>query len=106
MVIRLFLSAVAPADADEVLRLFSEDVVPAFSVHPDCLGVELVMSTEPGPDGMVEGGALTRWTSVEAMEEALASEELRAAQTRIRDLLRKEPIRKVYQVQAGTNHVG
>jgi quinol monooxygenase YgiN len=103
MVIRLFLSAVAPSDADEVLRLFSEDVVPAFTAHPDCLGVELVMSTESGPDGMIEGGALTRWTSLEAMEAALTDDSLRASQVRIRELLRKEPIRKVYEVRAGSD---
>lgn len=98
MVIRLFLSAVAPADVDRVVEVFREDVVPVFEAHPDCLGVELVVSSEPGVDGLVEGGALTKWLSREAMEAALASEALSASQIRVREYLRREPIRKIYRV--------
>ncbi len=100
MVIRMFLSAVSPGDLAELVRLFREDVVPAFSAHPDCLGVELVRAQHPGVGGLVEGGAVTRWTSTEAMEKALDSPELQASQVRIRDLLRREPLRKVYDVIA------
>ncbi|GIU92452.1 MAG: hypothetical protein KatS3mg011_1358 [Acidimicrobiia bacterium] len=98
MVIRLFLSAVAPGDVDEVIELFRSDVVPAFRAHPDCLGIELVMAEQPGVSGLVEGGAITRWKSIEAMEKALTSPELVASQARVRKLLRREPIRKVYRV--------
>ena len=63
MVIRFFLSAVAPSDLDRVVAAFQHDVVPVFESYPDCMGVELIMSTEPGVDGLVEGGALTRWCS-------------------------------------------
>ena len=98
MVIRLFLSAVAPGDLDDVIAFFREDVVPAFEGHPECLGVELIMSADAGVDGLVEGGALTRWTSIEAMEDALSSEGLADSQERIRGFLRREPIRKVYRV--------
>lgn len=98
MVIRMFLSAVAPGDVDEVIELFRQDVVPAFESHPDCLGIELVMAEEPGVSGLVEGGAITRWSSVETMEEALASETLNQAQARVRRLLRREPLRKVYRI--------
>lgn len=100
MVIRFFLSAVAPGDVDEVIRLFRADVVPVFQAHPDCLGIELVMAEEAGVSGLVEGGAITRWTSLEAMERALTSPELVAAQSRVRRLLRREPIRKVYRVMS------
>lgn len=101
MVIRLFLSAVAVSDVDQVVRLFTEDVVPAFTAHPDCLGIELIVSTETGGDGMVEGGVLTRWTSLDAMEAALGSAQLQASQQRVRELLRREPLRKVYEVRVG-----
>ncbi len=100
MYLRFFLSAVAPADVEEVIRLFAEDVLPAFSAHPDCLGVELLMADKPGVGGLVEGGALSRWRSLEAMEAALDSDALVASQARVRDLLRREPIRKVYEVMA------
>jgi len=100
MVIRMFLSAISPPDVDEVIRLFTEDVVPAFESHPDCLGIELVMAERPGVSGLVEGGAITRWTSIEAMEAAVTSDTLTSAQQRVRGFLRREPIRKVYRVLA------
>lgn len=98
MVIRLFLSAVAEGDLDQVLALLKEDVVPAFQGHPDCLGIEVVMAEAAGVGGLVEGGVITRWTSTEAMESALVSPELTESQVRVRRLLRREPVRRVFQV--------
>lgn len=98
MVIRFFLSAVAPGDLEEVVRRFREDVVPAFTAHPSCLGVELLMASSEGAGGLVEGGALTRWTSEEEMEAALSDPALQQAQARVRELLRREPVRAVYRV--------
>lgn len=99
-VLRLFLSAVSPSDLDELVRLFQEDVVPAFDAHPDCLGIELVRSAEAGVGGLVEGGALMRWTSAEAMNEALESAAIQRSQGRIRALLQREPFSKVFEVVA------
>ena len=96
--VRFFLTAVAPADLDEVMHLFREDVVPVFTAHPDCLGIELVIAEEPGVGGLVDGGVISRWTSLEAMERAVSSDELQRSQTRVRKLLRREPIRKVYRL--------
>lgn len=98
MVIRFFLSAVSPSDVEQMTVFFNEDIVPAFQTHPECVGVELVMAVDPGVDGLVEGGALTRWTTYEAMELALADPKLMDAQARVRGLLRREPIRKVYEI--------
>ena len=96
--IRFFLSAVSPDDVEEVISLFEADVVPAFRDHPDCLGIDLVIAEEAGVSGLVEGGVVTRWTSVEAMEAALDSPALVDSQERVRGLLRREPIRKIYRV--------
>jgi quinol monooxygenase YgiN len=98
MVIRLFLSAVSASEVDEVLALLREDVVPVFTAHPDCLGIEIVIADSAGAGGMVEGGVLTRWTSADAMEAALASPELLEGQARVRQLMRREPKRLVLQV--------
>ncbi len=100
MVIRLFLSAVAPNDVDAMIRLFEEDVLPAFRAHPDCLGIDLIRAEKPGAGGLVEGGVLTRWVNVDAMEAALASDSIVESQARVRSLLRREPLRKVYEVVA------
>jgi hypothetical protein len=96
--IRFFLSAVSPDDVEEVIRLFEADIVPAFRDHPDCLGIDLVMAEEAGVSGLVEGGVVTRWTTLDAMETALDSPELVESQERVRGLLRREPIRKIYRV--------
>jgi quinol monooxygenase YgiN len=98
MVIRLFLSAVSASEVDDVLALLREDVVPVFTAHPDCLGIEIVIADSAGAGGMVEGGVLTRWTSSDAMEAALASPELLEGQARVRKLMRREPKRLVLQV--------
>ncbi|MFQ5967578.1 MAG: antibiotic biosynthesis monooxygenase family protein [Acidimicrobiia bacterium] len=98
MIVRMFLSACAPQDMDEVIRLFQEDVVPAFEAYEDCLGIELIASVTPGVDGMIEGGAMTRWTSLEAMEEIVAKPDITASQVRLREYLRRTPLVKVYEV--------
>ena len=88
----------APNDLEQLIELFQEDIVPAFEAHPDCLGIELIRAEQPGVAGLIEGGVLSRWTSADAMEAALASEELQSSQLRARELLRRNPIRKVYEV--------
>ena len=100
MIIRLFLSAVSESDLDELITIFEEDVVPAFVASPACLGIELIRADRAGVGGLIEGGALIRWTSAADMEAALASEEIVASQERIRGLMRRQPLRKVYEVIA------
>ncbi len=100
MIVRLFLSAVAATDVDDLVRLFREDVVPAFEAHSACLGIELVFAVDADVGGLVEGGALSRWTNREEMEKALDEPPLVASQERIRELLRREPVRKTYEVVA------
>lgn len=97
-VIRLFLSAVSESDLEELTRLFREDVVPAFEAAPGCLSIELVRADHPGAGGLIEGGVITRWSSAEEMEAALADPEVIASQTRVRAMLRREPLRKVYEL--------
>lgn len=94
----MFLSAVSEADLDELIQLFKEDVVPAFEAHPDCEGIDLVRSEKAGAGGLIEGGVMIRWVSSEAMEAGLQDSEIVASQTRVRVLLRREPLRKVYRV--------
>ncbi|MDQ4134091.1 MAG: hypothetical protein M3179_13020 [Actinomycetota bacterium] len=96
--LRLYQSAADPADIDEMRRLFLEDVKPAFTARPGCLSMELAVNVEPSPGGLVEGAAVSRWTSAEAMKEAIASREIQEALVRVRNLLRQEPVIKVLEV--------
>lgn len=96
--LRLYQSAVAPADVDEMKRLFVDDVAPVFAGCTGCLGVELTVSVEPSAGGLVEGAAISRWSSLDDMAAAMASREVQEALVRVRPLLRQEPVSKVLQV--------
>jgi quinol monooxygenase YgiN len=96
--LRLYQSAVDPADVEEMQRLFSDDVAPAFAGASGCLGIELTVAVEPNAGGLVEGMAISRWASLEEMTGAMASHEVREALVRVRQLLRQEPVSKVLQV--------
>ena len=95
---RLYQSAVDPADVDEMRRLFVDDVVPAFDRTTGCLGIELAVTVEPNAGGLVEGAALSRWSSLDDMAAALESRRVRETIVRVRELLRQEPVSKVMQV--------
>lgn len=97
-VLRLLQSAVDPADIDTVRKLFTADVLPAFRSLPGCLGIELLVSTESNAGGLVEGAALSRWESREAMEAGMASRQVGEAQVRVFELLRQEPVVRVFEV--------
>jgi quinol monooxygenase YgiN len=93
--LRLYQSAVDPADVEEMHRLFVDDVLPAFGTCPGCLGIELAVTVEPNAGGLVEGAAISRWASLEEMAAAMASHEIQEALVRVRQLLRQEPVSKV-----------
>jgi len=98
--LRLFQTAVDPADVVEVTRLFEDDVRPVFAAMPGCMSIELVLNVETNAGGLVDGAALSRWSSLEAMEEAIESRQVAEALIRVRQLLRQEPISKVFEVLA------
>ncbi len=50
--------------------------------------------------GLVEGAAISRWSSLEQMEAAFGTREVSEAIVRVRQLLRQEPVSKVLEVQA------
>jgi quinol monooxygenase YgiN len=98
--VRIFHSSVDPADVDEVRELFTEDVRPAFANSRGCLGVELLISIDKNAGGLVEGKAISRWSSREDMDKAMESREMREALVRILQLLRQEPVTRIFEVTA------
>ena len=97
---RVFQSAVDPSDIDTVRRLFIDDVTPAFSGLEGCLGIELVVSRDRNAGGLVEGAAVSRWASLETMDEAMATRAVREALVRVTELLRQQPVTRVFEVVA------
>lgn len=96
--LRVYQSAVDPADVAEMQRLFVDDVVPVFAASPGCLGLELTVSVERNAGGLVEGAAISRWASLDEMAAAMASHQVQGALVRVRQLLRQEPVSKVLEV--------
>jgi quinol monooxygenase YgiN len=96
--LRLYQSAVDPSDVDEVRRLFNDDVRPAFEKIEGCESMELLINLEESAGGLVEGCALSRWTSLVDLEQALSSREVAEALVRIRTMLRQEPVTKTFEV--------
>lgn len=96
--LRLYQSAVDPADVVDVRRLFADDVKPAFEAVVGCLSIELAVSVEKNAGGLVEGAVVSRWSSLEAMEMGVGSRPVREAIVRVRQLLRQEPVAKVFEI--------
>ena len=96
--LRLYQSAVDPADVEEIRRFFLDDVKPAFEDFDGCLAVELAVSVEKNAGGLVEGAVVSRWASLPAMEAAVSSRLVAEALVRVRQLLRIEPLARVYEM--------
>lgn len=96
--LRMFQSAIDPADLDRIRQLFADDVAPAFTALDGCLSIELVMSCDQNAGGLVEGAAISRWSSRQAMEAAVESRPAREGMVRILQILRQEPVTRVFEV--------
>lgn len=98
--IRMYQSAVDPADIEAVRRLFADDVKPAFADTPGCEGIELLVGCDENAGGLVAGMAVSRWVDRASMDAALESRAVREALVRILELLRQEPVTRVFEVTA------
>lgn len=96
--LRLYMTAVDPADLEEMRRLFQADVQPAFAGLDACFGLELVVSLEKNAGGLVEAGVVSRWSSIPDMDAAFASRAVNEGIVRFRELLRQEPVLKVFEI--------
>lgn len=96
--LRMFQTAVDPADLAEVRRLFSDDILPVYRDFPGCSSIELVLSTDHHPGGLLECATVSRWDHLEAMNAAMASRSAKEAQVRIQELLRQEPLVRVFEI--------
>jgi quinol monooxygenase YgiN len=92
VLVRLFFSAVDPADRGEVARIFAEDVKPAFEAQPGCVSIELLVSSDENVGGLVEGVLVSRWDRDTDVENALRSRDVAESLVRVRQLLRLEPV--------------
>jgi quinol monooxygenase YgiN len=96
--LRVFQSQIDPADVAMLRRLFEEDVRPVFTELPGCLAIELLVNVDHNAGGLVEGCAISRWASLDDLDAALGSRGTAEAGVRLRQVLRQEPVTKVYEV--------
>jgi len=96
--LRLYLTAVDPADVEDVRRLFHDDVQPAFAGMDGCVDLQLVVGLEKNAGGLVEAGLVSRWSTAAGMDAAFASREVSEGIVRFRELLRQEPVTKVFEI--------
>lgn len=92
MIVRVFDSAVDPADVEEGKEVFRTEVRPAFERFEGCRGIELQLSIEERSGDLVEIAVVSRWDSLEALQAALAAPEYEEALRRWSKLLQKTPL--------------
>lgn len=94
----MYLSSIDPEDLPKIQAIFGDDVRPALLKQQGCESVELVANTERNAGGLVEGGAVSRWRTLQELEKALEQREVQESIVRVRQLLRQEPVTKTYEV--------
>ena len=92
MIVRVFDSAVDPADVEEGKEIFRTEVRPVFEGLEGCHGIELQLSLEERSGDLVEIAVVSRWESMEQLEAALATPEYEEALRRWSKLLQKTPL--------------
>ncbi|MGH9246232.1 MAG: hypothetical protein ACRD29_18365 [Acidimicrobiales bacterium] len=95
--VRMFMTALDPADADKIQEIVDDDVKPVFREFA-CRSVDLLVSSEPNAGGLVDGCILSRWDSLEELNAAVSSAPIVDAVQRLRGLLRQEPVTRIYEV--------
>jgi hypothetical protein len=101
-IIRILQSAVDPADIEPVRRLFAADVQPVLQSHHRSNGNEQQISSQANASGQVEGAPQSRRENRPAQEDGLASRQVAEAQVRVFELLRQEPVVRIFEVASGS----
>lgn len=92
MIVRIFDTAIDPADVDRARELFRDEVRPAFERFPGCHGIEMFVGVEDHSGDLVEIAAVSRWDSIDAISGAVDSEEYSAALAELRRLFVQAPL--------------
>jgi quinol monooxygenase YgiN len=92
MIVRIFDTSVDPGDVERGKQLFRDDVQPAFAKFPGCHGVEMLISVEEHSGDFVMIAAVSRWDSMQAIDEATKTPEYDVALTELRKLFMQAPI--------------
>lgn len=92
MIVRIFDTSVDPGDVERGKQLFRDDVQPAFARFPGCHGIEMLISVEEHSGDFVQIAAVSRWDSMQAIDEATGTTEYATALAELRKLFAQTPI--------------
>jgi quinol monooxygenase YgiN len=98
MIIRIFDTAMDPADIDEAKQLFRDQVRPVFGDFPGCVDIEMCIGVEEHSGDLVDVASISRWDGLEAIQSALQTPEYQEAMSDIRRLFAQNPIVRHFEV--------
>jgi quinol monooxygenase YgiN len=98
MIIRIFDTAVDPADVAKGKDIFRDQVRPVFESFDGCHGVEMLIGVEEHSGDLVDIAALSRWDSLDAIERAITTDDYERALTDLRKLFQQTPIVRHFEV--------
>jgi heme-degrading monooxygenase HmoA len=98
MIVRIFDTAMDPADVEKGKQLFREQVKPAFEAFDGCRGVEMILGVEEHSQDLVDIASISRWDSLESIETATSSDDYKTALEEIRKLFQQSPIVRHFEL--------
>jgi quinol monooxygenase YgiN len=98
MIIRIFDTAMDPDDVEDGKRLFREQVVPAFNAFDGCHGAEMSLGIEEHSGDLIDVVSISRWDSMDAIQNATKTEEYREALLEIKKLFQRSPIIRHFEL--------
>ncbi len=98
MIIRIFDTAVDPADVEAAKQLFRDKVRPAFLAFDGCRSIEMAIGVEEHSGDLLDVASISHWDSTQAVEAATSTEEYQEALEDIRKLFAQSPIVRHFAV--------
>jgi quinol monooxygenase YgiN len=98
MIIRIFDTAMDPADIEKAKQLFRDQVRPVFGSFAGCVGIEMCIGVEEHSGDLVDVASISRWDGLDAIQAALETAEYQEAMTEIRRLFAQNPIVRHFEV--------
>ena len=92
MIVRIFDTTVDPGDVDLGIQLFRDEVLPVFEAFDGCHGIEMLISADEHSGDLVQIAAVSRWSSIEAIEAATQTDNYAKALSNLRKLFVHSPI--------------
>jgi quinol monooxygenase YgiN len=92
MIVRVFETAVEPGDVLQATELFQTQVQPTLEGFAGCHGIEMMVGVEERSGDLLDVLAISRWDSLEAIDQAIGTPDYDRAMLELRKLFRRTPI--------------